>query len=158
MKISKVIEKFIRIMDERGLTELEIEDENFKLKICRPEEQYNIDNVKIQDNGSSAPIKEDNSVKTNVVELCSPLVGIFYASPEGDSKKYLNIGDIIYPSQILGRVKVVDVNNDIRAEIKGKVTDILVKDGQPVEYDQPLFLIEPIEEDEEKEYKDDIGI
>ncbi len=146
MDIRQRVKSLIDIMDENGLGELEIEDASLKVKICRSSNVM----AMTSDRGDRGA-DEDDELSTDTsaqpesaaMELCSPLVGIFYLYPERGDIPYVETGSTIKPSQVLGRVKVVDIDNEIRAEVSGVITEILIKDGQPVEYDQPLFLIEP---------------
>ncbi|MEK7812921.1 MAG: biotin/lipoyl-containing protein, partial [Candidatus Desantisbacteria bacterium] len=139
MDIRQRVKSLIDIMDENGLGELEIEDTNLRVKICRSS------NTRTMNTTSAEGAMEDNEpfADTGVqpesadMELCSPLVGIFHLYPEGGDIPYVETGSIIQPSQVLGRVRVVGIDNEIRAEMSGVITEILIKDGQPVEYDQP---------------------
>ncbi|MDI6782053.1 MAG: biotin/lipoyl-binding protein [bacterium] len=150
MDIRQRVKSLIDIMDENGLGELEIEDANLKVKICRSSNVMATTSARGATSDRDREV-EDDELSTDItaqlesasMELCSPLVGIFHLCSEREDIPYVEIGSIIKPSQVLGRVRVVDIDNEIRAEISGVITEILIKDGQPVEYDQPLFLIEP---------------
>jgi len=145
MDIRQRVKSLIDVMNENGLSELEIEDTNLKVKICRPSTGMVVDSA-----GDTDYLLEDDEPSDTGAqlehgdrEIFSPLVGIFYLYPKGKDIPYVKLGSVIQPSQILGRVRVVDIDNEIRAEMSGVITKILIKNGQPVEYDQPLFLIEP---------------
>lgn len=151
MDIRQKVKSLIDIMDENDLGELEIEDTDIKIKICRSSNKMDMTSARgaASDKENTPPLEDDElsdtvaQLEPATLELCSPLVGIFHLYPEGGDIPYVESGSIIQPSQVLGRVRVVDIDNEIRAEISGVITEILIKDGQPVEYDQPLFLIEP---------------
>ena len=149
MDIRQRVKSLIDIMDENGLGELEIEDTNLRVKICRSSNAMAMTPAKDSLSGRGAMEDDEPSADTGMqpehadMELCSPLVGIFHLYPEGGDTPYVEAGSVIQPSQVLGRVRVVGIDNEIRAEISGVITEILIKNGQPVEYDQPLFLIEP---------------
>ncbi len=85
------------------------------------------------------PVKE-----SNLVEIKSPMVGTFYRAPSPDSEPYVKDGDVITPGKILCIIEAMKLMNEIEAEIKGKIVKILVENAQPVEYNQPLFLVEPV--------------
>jgi acetyl-CoA carboxylase biotin carboxyl carrier protein len=146
MDIRQQVKILIDIMDENSLGELEIEDANLKVRICRSSNRMDVASAR-----DDAFLLEDDELSADTaaqpepadMELCSPLVGIFHLYPEGKDIPYVEAGSTIQPSQVLGRVRVVDIDNEIRAEISGVITEVLIKDGHPVEYDQPLFLIEP---------------
>ncbi|MBI4753011.1 biotin/lipoyl-binding protein [Candidatus Desantisbacteria bacterium] len=126
-------------MNEHDLGELEIEDTDLKVKICRSPEGMVMPSLESGELSSES----ESHPETTTMELCSSLVGIFHLYPEGKDIPFVKTGSIIQPSQVLGRVRVMDIDNEIRAMMSGVITEILVKDGQPVEYDQPLFLFDP---------------
>ena len=76
----------------------------------------------------------------NVVE--SPLVGTFYAAPSEDAPAFVKVGDIVKKGQILAIVEAMKLMNDIESDFDGEVAEILVENGTPVEYGEPLFIIE----------------
>jgi acetyl-CoA carboxylase biotin carboxyl carrier protein len=84
-----------------------------------------------------------NEVKTGFVEIKSPIVGTFYRSPSPDKDPYVKIGDIISAKSVVCIVEAMKLFNEIESEVSGKIVDILIDDGAPVEYDQVLFLIDP---------------
>ncbi|RVX44138.1 acetyl-CoA carboxylase biotin carboxyl carrier protein [Nonomuraea polychroma] len=75
----------------------------------------------------------------------TPLVGTFYRAPEPGAKPYVDVGDIVEPGDQIGIVEAMKLMNPILADITGRVVEICVSDGQPVQYDQPLLLLEPWE-------------
>jgi acetyl-CoA carboxylase biotin carboxyl carrier protein len=84
------------------------------------------------------------SVEEKTVSVKSPMVGTFYRSPAPDAPVYVDIGDEVSEDTVLCIVEAMKLMNEIKAELKGKIAQILVENGQPVEYGQPLFVIEPI--------------
>ena len=87
---------------------------------------------------NTAPIED----KSNGVKVASPMVGTFYRSPSPDTDSFVKVGDHVTVGQTLCIIEAMKIMNEIEAEISGVVTDILVEDAQPVEYNQPLFIIE----------------
>ncbi len=79
------------------------------------------------------------NVSGNTVK--SPLVGTFYAAPSEDAPAFVKVGDIVKKGQILAIVEAMKLMNDIESDFDGEVAEILVENGQPVEYGQPLFVI-----------------
>jgi len=73
--------------------------------------------------------------------ILSPMVGTFYRRPSPDSDQYVDVGQTVDSETVVCIVEAMKVNNEIKAEISGQVTDILVEDGEPVEFDQPLFRV-----------------
>lgn len=144
----KRINRLISIMEEKNLVELEVEDEDFKVKITKPESSSMIESKSFSPEILSTkkiPIKKFE--KTEWVKLTSSMVGFFYLSQTPTSPPYVNVGDKVLPTQIVYAIEVMGVVNEIEAKIAGKIKEILVEDGHPVEYGQPLFLIEPEEEE-----------
>jgi acetyl-CoA carboxylase biotin carboxyl carrier protein len=74
-------------------------------------------------------------------DICSPMVGTFYRRPSPDSQPYVNVGDRVKNDTVVCIVEAMKVNNEIKAEMDGELLEILVEDGHPVEFDQPLFRV-----------------
>ena len=88
------------------------------------------------------PVEEKKEeIDKNVVEITSPMVGTFYRSPSPESPPYVQIGDRVNSDTILCIVEAMKLINEIKAELCGTIVDILVENGQPVEYGQPMFKI-----------------
>ncbi len=83
--------------------------------------------------------------KKNTVYIRSPMVGTFYRAPSPDKPPYVQVGDTIHKGQVVCIIEAMKLFNEIQSEVSGKVVRILVENAQPVEYDQPLFEIEPAE-------------
>jgi oxaloacetate decarboxylase alpha subunit len=81
--------------------------------------------------------------KSNLVKVTSPIVGTFYRSSSPDKPAYADTGDVVKKGQVLCIIEAMKLMNEIESEASGKIVQILVENGQPVEYGQPLFLIEP---------------
>ncbi|MBN1998791.1 acetyl-CoA carboxylase biotin carboxyl carrier protein [candidate division KSB1 bacterium] len=81
-------------------------------------------------------------IKSNQIEFKAPMVGTFYRSPSPDSEPYVKEGDIISPGRVLCIIEAMKLMNEIEAESNGRIVKILAENAQPVEYNQPLFLIE----------------
>jgi acetyl-CoA carboxylase biotin carboxyl carrier protein len=78
---------------------------------------------------------------SNLHKITSPMVGTFYASPSPDSKEYVSVGDRIKSDSIVCIVEAMKLFNEIEAEVEGEIVEVLAKNGQLVEYGQPLFLV-----------------
>ncbi len=79
----------------------------------------------------------------NLLLIRSPMVGTFYAAPDPDSPPYVKVGDHVGPETVVGIVEAMKVFNELPAEVSGKIVAVLVENGQPVEYGQPLFKVDP---------------
>ena len=89
---------------------------------------------------AEAAAKEDTS---NLIEFKSPIIGTFYRAASPDKPPFVKVGDVVSKGQILCVIEAMKLFNEIESEFSGKIVKILAENAQPVEYDQPLFLIEP---------------
>lgn len=88
---------------------------------------------------AAAPVADD----ADLHKITSPMVGTFYQAPSPDSPAYVKVGDKVGEETIVCIVEAMKLFNEIEAEVKGEIVEVLVKDGQLVEYGQPLFLVKP---------------
>ncbi|MBM0239936.1 acetyl-CoA carboxylase biotin carboxyl carrier protein [Micromonospora sp. ATA32] len=86
-----------------------------------------------------APTPEQN----DLVTVRSPMVGTFYRAPEPGAAPFVAVGDLVRPGQVVGIVEAMKLMNEVTADRAGRVAEVLVDDGKPVEYDQPLVRLEP---------------
>jgi len=82
--------------------------------------------------------------RKNLLAIRSPIVGTFYRAPAPDAPHYVEVGDIVKPGQVVCIVEAMKLMNEIESDIAGKIVQILAKNEEPVEYNQELFLIEPL--------------
>jgi oxaloacetate decarboxylase alpha subunit len=80
---------------------------------------------------------------TNLIEIKSPMVGTFYKAPAPEAKPYVEVGQPIKQSQVVCIIEAMKLMNEIESEIAGRVVEVLVENGKPVQFGQPLFLVEP---------------
>jgi acetyl-CoA carboxylase biotin carboxyl carrier protein len=80
---------------------------------------------------------------SNIVTIKSPMIGTFYRSPSPDKASFVNVGDEIEPGTVVCIIEAMKLFNEIESEVKGKIVKVLIEDASPVEYDQPLFQVEP---------------
>jgi len=90
-----------------------------------------------------APAKAEEQKESNLIEIRAPMVGTFYRAPAPDAQPYVKEGDMISPGKVLCIIEAMKLMNEIEAEISGQIKKILVENAQPVEFNQPLFLVEP---------------
>jgi len=157
---AKKIREFVKIVEESNVGELEITSwwwgkiriSKFSSRMTTNTSPTDVqDNITISHSTKSATgattIVEPGSVEqesdSNLVEYKAPMVGTFYRSPAPDADPYIKEGDNIAPGKVLCIIEAMKLMNEIEAEINGKIVKILVDNAQPVEYNQPLFLIEP---------------
>ncbi|MGV6844919.1 MAG: acetyl-CoA carboxylase biotin carboxyl carrier protein [Lutibacter sp.] len=92
----------------------------------------------------TASTKEDKSEDTSkYVEITSPIIGTFYRKPSPDKPVFVEVGDTISNDSVVCIVEAMKLFNEIEAEVSGKIVKVLVEDGTPVEFGQPLFLVDP---------------
>jgi len=147
----KKVRELIGLMKENDLIEIEISDGDKKIHLKRPQQQA----VQMVSSPlpapAPAPAPELQKPKTEtarqeeagLLEIKSPIVGTFYAAPNPDAPPYVNVGDKVKPDTVVCIVEAMKVMNEIKAETAGTIVEVLVKDGQSVEYGQPLFKVRP---------------
>jgi acetyl-CoA carboxylase biotin carboxyl carrier protein len=81
--------------------------------------------------------------KVNLVEIKSPMVGTFYRAPAPDARPYVDVGEDIRHGQVVCIIEAMKLMNEIESDVAGKVVEILVENGKPVQFGQPLYLVEP---------------
>ncbi len=92
----------------------------------------------------SAPAEKAAATKSdNLITIKSPMIGTFYRRPSPDKPLFAEVGDEITPGKVVCIIEAMKLFNEIESEVKGKIVKILVEDASPVEYDQPLFLVDP---------------
>lgn len=151
------IKKLIKLVSESGVDELEIEEEGKKVRIAKhhsspaPLAPYSgvapALEVPVQSPVSSvsaaAPPLPPAVVEKKYHEIKSPIVGTYYRAPAPDAAAFVQVGSEIQPGTVLCIVEAMKLMNEIEADVAGTIVKILAENGQPVEYDQTLFLVEP---------------
>ncbi len=165
MKVEQVLE-LVKAVSDSELTEFKYEEDGVKLSLKKTSDKI----IQVQapaaapviapavmpaaapapvpaaapvsapaDAEASAAVSAESEVKGNVVK--SPLVGTFYAAPAEDADPFVKVGDSVKEGQVLAIVEAMKLMNEIESDFTGTVTEILVENGQAVEYGQPLFVI-----------------
>ena len=153
----KEIQNFIKFVAKSGASEVSLEMEDVKITIKTsdstkpvvvhepvviPQQQV----VQVPQPASPAePIPSNNSVEddSKFVTIKSPIIGTFYRKPSPDKPNFVEVGDTISEGSVLCVIEAMKLFNDIESEVSGKIVKILVDDSSPVEFDQPLFLVDP---------------
>ena len=153
----KDIKAIIDLMKKNSITEFELEEKDSKLRLKRGL------------NGVSSSVQGDDSVQmlpipavaqalpvavvtssvapvanSGEIDIKSPMIGTFYRSPSPESASYVEVGAEVSNDSVVCIIEAMKVMNEIKAEVKGVITQILVENGKPVEFGQPLFKIRPI--------------
>jgi len=131
----KQIQSLIEDFEKSSLTNLELELENFKIKISKNNYNNNvIEEVKVED-------KHINADKPKGMEVKSPLVGTFYAANSPNEKPFVEVGDKIKRGQTLCIIEAMKIMNEITAPVDGTIESINIQNGSPVGFDQVLMVI-----------------
>lgn len=144
------IQQLVDMMVTNDLVELSLRDGDVEVKVRRLNANLGdgapIVTVGPHPTGVSAQAPAEPGVDEDDVELHeikSPMVGTFYAAPEPEAAPYLHVGSRLEPNTVVCIVEAMKVYNEIKAEVTGTIERILVKNEEPVEYGQPLFLVRP---------------
>jgi len=152
------IKRLVELMEEQGVVELEMEDHKGKIRLVR-ENHHAPAPVPASVLAAASPqpmpalavtvphAPEGQAVEsapTAAIAISSPMVGTFYRSPSPDAKPYVDIGTVVEKGDVVCIIEAMKMMNEIQAEMRGRVVKIPVENGKPVEYGQPLFLLEPL--------------
>ncbi|MCF6201074.1 MAG: acetyl-CoA carboxylase biotin carboxyl carrier protein [Hydrogenimonas sp.] len=149
----KEIKDLIKVFNNSTLSKLKVENGDFGLTL---EKGGSVQSAPVQQSAAPAPAAaaaqpaatqsaaEEKSIPDNAVYITSPMVGTFYRAPSPDSPPFVKEGDTVRKGQPLCILEAMKIMNELEAEFDCKVIEILVEDGQPVEYDMPLFLVEKV--------------
>lgn len=149
----KEIQALIKFVSTAGVDEVEINQKDFKLLIKKNPAQITTAQytpVAVQAApvaaapvavATAAPAAEPKA--DNLITIKSPMVGTFYRTPNPESPMFVNVGDEVKPGKVVCIIEAMKLFNEIESEISGKIVKVLVDNATPVEYDQPLFLVEP---------------
>ena len=151
----KEIKSIIDLMRKNSLSEFELEEKDFKIKLKRPISGSSGPAVTPMDapeltayaplsrqSGSSAPAPVSST--TNDPEIKSPMIGTLYRTPSPAAAPYAEVGTEVGPETVVCIIEAMKVMNEIKAEARGVVTEVLIENGKPVEFGQPLFKIRPL--------------
>jgi acetyl-CoA carboxylase biotin carboxyl carrier protein len=147
----KDIKAIIDLMKKNSITEFELEEKDSKLRLKRG---LNGGGHAVQPSEDYAPapmaMAAPAAVATAVApvtntdnDIKSPMIGTFYRSPSPESASYVEVGTEVTPDTVVAIIEAMKVMNEIKAEVKGVITQALVENGKPVEFGQPLFKVRP---------------
>jgi len=155
----KQIQELIKFVSKSGVNEVSIEQKEFKITIKTNQAPTYITAAPAQAmqqvaaapqtappaaaNASAAPQAAAKDDVSNYITVKSPMIGTFYRSASPDKPLLVNVGDEIKAGQVLCIIEAMKLFNEIESEVTGRIVKILVDNASPVEYDQPLFLVEP---------------
>lgn len=142
-------EELLRLIDkvsESELTELKYEESGLKVRLVKQKEQVQVITAEAEPASSGQEQVLEEPAQASVSEpgdqyIVSPLVGTFYSAPAEDADSYVSVGDTVKKGQTLAIIEAMKLMNEIESEYDGIIAEILVENGQAVEYGQPLFRI-----------------
>jgi acetyl-CoA carboxylase biotin carboxyl carrier protein len=157
------IRELIKLIDKSTITEFEYEEDGTKITLKKalqgtesvlntpaidhaPVQQSAVQTITapVQTDGQQSNVANEQTTTTtqeNLHKIESPMVGTFYASPSPDAAAYVKVGDKVSKDSVVCIVEAMKLFNEIEAEVNGEIVEILVENGQLIEYGQPLFLV-----------------
>ena len=149
----KDIKAIIDLMKKNSVSEFELEKQDFKIRLKRG---MNVGVASGEDvpvmayasapamiSATASPAAPAAVVPSNESDIKSPMIGTFYRSPSPESASYVEVGTEVGPDTVVCIIEAMKVMNEIKAEVKGVVTQILMENAKPVEFGQPLFKVRP---------------
>jgi len=150
----KDIKAIIDLMKKNSISEFELERQDFKIRLKRgpgpgaiPVQYDEIPTLSspfpATAHAAGPPTAMQSPPGVSELEIKSPMIGTFYRAPSPESAPYIDIGSEVNPEAVVCIIEAMKVMNEIKAEVKGVVTQVLVENAKPVEFGQPLFKIRP---------------
>jgi len=153
----KQIQELIRFVSKSGVNEVSLEQDNFKITIKTNQAATVVHaTVPAPQPVAAAPVAASPAPAapvaaapaaadtSNYITIKSPMIGTFYHSPTPEKPVFVNVGDEIQSGTVVCIIEAMKLFNEIESEVSGRIVKVLVQNASPVEYDQPLFLVEPI--------------
>ncbi len=143
-EIKQAIKELTNMLEELNLSEIQIENDKIgKVKVARNNYKQQIPNISTNQEKTDNNTKNENLINEDTENIIkSPMVGTIYLQPEPDSDPFIKTGDKVKKGQTLLIVEAMKTMNDIVADKNGTIKEILVKNEQPVQFDDPLIIIE----------------
>ena len=153
----KEIQNLIKFVAKSGASEVKLEMEDVKITIKTNDgsspivvqdpvvipQQPVIQQIAPSGPDNPTPVSDNSVEDTKLITIKSPIIGTFYRKPSPDKPNFVEVGDTISEGSVLCVIEAMKLFNDIESELSGKIVKILVDDSSPVEFDQPLFLVDP---------------
>jgi len=149
---AKEIQDLINFISETGLEEVNIETDQFKLKVKRSSPAATITSVAPAPVAAPAPAAAVAAAPvaapapvaaSNLVKIKSPMIGTFYRSSNPETPPFAQVGDIVKKGQVVCIIEAMKLFNEIESDVSGRIVEVLLENANPVEFDQPLFVVDP---------------
>ena len=148
----KEIKEMINLMNENSLMELEVEKDGMRIRLKKTSSGTEMIQSPIMverhsvamDAASRAQAEPAEKPGVKTVEIKAPMVGTFYRAPSPEAPPFVEAGQTIEVGQVICIIEAMKLMNEIKAEVKGKLLEVIVDNAEPVEFGQPMFLIEPL--------------
>ena len=151
----KEIKEILALMNENNLNEIEIERDGLKLKLKKSlgnvvmgtaPTHYAVESLPAP---KAAPVVNANGASAaelskNNKDIKSPMVGTFYRAPSPEAEAFVEVGQTVEIGQVVCIVEAMKLMNEIKSEVRGKITEVVVQNAEPVEFGQTLFIVEPL--------------
>lgn len=153
----KKIQELVKLINKTSIGEISIEEKDFKITIKQKKEavqNFTAQSYQPLQQPQQPPLqiaasktetsKEEAAPKAdNLITIKSPMIGTFYRQAGPGKPIFINVGDEVAPGTVVCIIEAMKLFNEIESEVTGKIVKVLVEDASPVEFDQPLFLVEP---------------
>ena len=144
----RLIEEMLALMESRGLVELEMEHQGLRIRLKKASSSPAPHLVEYvagipQPAASPASAAKPAADEGHRVIIKSPMVGTFYRAPAPDAPPFVEVGQDLEDGQVVCIIEAMKLMNEIKAEVAGRIVEVLVESGAPVEFGQPLFAVEP---------------
>jgi acetyl-CoA carboxylase biotin carboxyl carrier protein len=156
------IQELIKFVSKSGVNEVSIEQKDFKITIKAQEQRKVQEVIQVAGPQAAAPVAlpaapapapsaapaaaapaKAEEPKGNTIEIKSPMIGTFYRASSPDKPPFIEVGSVVKQGDTVCVIEAMKLFNEIESEVSGKIVKVLVNDSSPIEYDQPLFLVEP---------------
>ena len=156
----KQIQELVKLINKTSIGEITIEEDGRKITIKQKKDP--VQNIHVAASGAPAyapqstapappstvangtpPAKPEAPKADNLITIKSPMIGTFYRQQGPGKPIFINVGDEVIPGKVVCIIEAMKLFNEIESEVKGTIVKVLVEDASPVEYDQPLFLVDP---------------
>ncbi len=150
---TKDIKQLIKLLESSAISEIEVSKWGRRIRVSRSPQGVVVHGAtgsvemsqSVNSQNNNNPVDEqvtEEAPVVNGVEVLSPMVGTFYRSPSPEADYFVKVGDHVKAGQTLCIIEAMKIMNEVESEVSGVITDIVAENAQPVEYNQPLFIIE----------------